>query len=107
MLSEMKAKLVLAEICDVRDGAWFTAMEETKWFNCVSNVLELGRRTGQALVSGRKVLVECQEGRDWSSVVSALAQLYADPFYRTIAGFCVLIEKEFCNFGYPVCSRTF
>jgi myotubularin-related protein 5/13 len=38
--------------------------------------------------------------------VSALAQLFMDPHYRTISGFADLVEKEFSAFGHRYGHRN-
>jgi myotubularin-related protein 1/2 len=50
--------------------------------------------------------VHCSDGWDRTSQLSALAQVLIDPFYRTIDGFAILIEKEFCSFGHMFFSRS-
>lgn len=45
-------------------------------------------------------------GRDRTSQVCALAQIFLDPHYRTMAGFAHLIEKDFLSFGHPFHLRT-
>ena len=42
---------------------------------------------------GRQLILVEQMGTDRTCQVSALAQVIIDPFYRTIAGFSILIEK--------------
>lgn len=46
------------------------------------------------------VIVHCSDGWDRTSQMSALAQIMLDPYYRTIHGFCVLIEKDWISFGH-------
>lgn len=46
-------------------------------------------------------MLQCPEGYDRTPQISALAQIMLDPFYRTLTGFPVLVEKEFVSFGHP------
>ena len=53
-----------------------------------------------ALQEGDACLVHCSDGWDRTSQLTSLAQLLLDPTYRSIKGFCQLIEKEWCGFGF-------
>lgn len=46
------------------------------------------------------VLVHCSDGWDRTAQLTALSMLMLDPYYRTIKGFEVLIEKEWLSFGH-------
>lgn len=46
------------------------------------------------------VLVHCSDGWDRTAQLTALSMLMLDPYYRTIKGFEVLIEKEWVSFGH-------
>ncbi|KAG5437127.1 hypothetical protein PCANB_001103, partial [Pneumocystis canis] len=51
------------------------------------------------------VLIHCSDGWDRTSLLSSLAQLCLDPYYRTFEGFMVLIEKDWLSFGYRFAAR--
>ncbi|RPB21933.1 phosphatases II [Terfezia boudieri ATCC MYA-4762] len=52
------------------------------------------------------VLIHCSDGWDRTSQLSALAQLCLDPYYRTIEGFMVLVEKDWVSFGHRFRDRS-
>ena len=45
------------------------------------------------------------ESRDTSAIISSLAQLIMDPYYRTIHGFQSLVQKEWVMLGHPFANR--
>jgi hypothetical protein len=51
------------------------------------------------------VLVHCSDGWDRTAQMCLLTQLILDPHYRTLQGFCLLVEKEFCTFGFKFQDR--
>ena len=51
------------------------------------------------------VLVHCSDGWDRTSQMTALTQLMLDPYYRTVKGFQVLIEKDWLSFGHMFGKR--
>ena len=52
------------------------------------------------------VMVALEDGWDLTSQVSSIAQLLLDPYYRTIEGFSVLVEKEWLAMGYRFTRRN-
>ena len=54
------------------------------------------------LVARRKasVVLHCSDGWDRTSQCCALAELCLDPYYRTVVGFEVLLEKDWLAFGH-------
>jgi hypothetical protein len=51
------------------------------------------------------VLVHCSDGWDRTAGLTSLAQMVIDPYYRTLQGFAVLVEKEWCAFGHRFAKR--
>ena len=74
----------------------------------VVNILEKGAPAGprapprtQLMTggAGESVVVQNFNGRDAVSTIVSLVQICVDPYYRTMHGFAVLIEKEWIAFG--------
>lgn len=82
------------------------ALTKTQWLHRLSIILQsVDRITKSVHLNNTNVLIHCSDGWDRTSQVSALAQLCLDPYYRTIEGFIVLIEKEWLSFGFKFATR--
>eukprot|EP01132_Coremiostelium_polycephalum_P004941 gene4941-6158_t len=51
------------------------------------------------------IVIHCSDGWDRTSQLSSLSMLLLDPYYRTIRGFQLLIEKEWLSFGHKFQQR--
>lgn len=86
--------------------SWFTLLDNTKWFHNLASLLKAAVVIVDAItIQERPVLVHCSDGWDRTPQVIALAQLMLDPYYRTIEGFQVLIEREWLQFGHKFADR--
>ena len=75
--------------------------------SCTSTVLILATlRYSPRNYSGSHVLIHCSDGWDRTSQLRALSQRCLDPYYRTMEGFMVLIEKDWLSFGHMFRHRS-
>ncbi|ODV66907.1 phosphatases II [Hyphopichia burtonii NRRL Y-1933] len=82
------------------------SLNKTQWLHRISIVLQsVDRITKSVHLNNTNVVIHCSDGWDRTSQVSALLQLCLDPYYRTIEGFMVLIEKEWVSFGFKFATR--
>ena len=51
------------------------------------------------------VLVHCSDGWDRTSQICSVTQVILDPYYRSIEGLAVLIEKDWCAVGHKFQDR--
>lgn len=99
----------LKALCD--DGSeekWFSRLEQTGWLKHVQSVLSAGCALARKMSTQElSCIVHCSDGWDRTSQMTSLCQLMLDPYFRTISGFCILIEKEWLSFGHMFTNRTF
>lgn len=93
----------LKEICFPAndDQKWLSAVENSLWLKHIKYVLAGAVRIVDKIENmSTSVVVHCSDGWDRTSQLTALAMLLLDPYYRTMKGFEVLIEKEWLSFGH-------
>ncbi|ETS76016.1 hypothetical protein PFICI_12960 [Pestalotiopsis fici W106-1] len=82
-------------------------LQKSAWLKHISGVLDgsalIARQVG---VRHSHVLIHCSDGWDRTSQLSALSQIMLDPFYRTIEGFIILVEKDWLSFGHMFHQRS-
>jgi myotubularin-related protein 6/7/8 len=82
------------------------ALRRSGWLRHISAILEGTRLiTRNVHVNSSHVLIHCSDGWDRTSQLSSLTQICLDPFYRTMRGFAVLIEKDWLSFGFKFLDR--
>lgn len=84
---------------------WETRIEQTQWLLHVQSLVRGSYFISQHVDSGGAALVHCSDGWDRTSQLVALSLLLIDPYYRTYAGFQVLLEREWLSFGHRFHDR--
>lgn len=87
------------------DEKFLTLLDKTSWMLYSSLCLKTANEAAGYLRSGESVALQENDGRDMCCLVSSLVQVLLDPFYRTITGFQVLIQKEWVALGHPFSDR--
>lgn len=82
-------------------------LAKSNWIKHIANILDgvslIARTVG---IMHSHVLIHCSDGWDRTSQLSALSQILLDPYYRTLEGFIVLVEKDWLSFGHMFRHRT-
>ncbi|KAJ1354474.1 Carrier protein, mitochondrial [Parelaphostrongylus tenuis] len=90
----------------VDEKNYFKLVDESKWLNHIQSIIEGAAQIVTEVERNRNsVLVHCSDGWDRTAQLTSLAMVQLDPYYRTIKGFAVLIEKEWCSFGHKFAHR--
>jgi len=97
----------LLELCSCEnESRWLSRLEGTRWLDLVQHLLQCASLVATKLHHDKEsVLIHCSDGWDRTPQLSSLAQLLLEPYYRTIGGFALLIEKEWLAFGHRFASR--
>lgn len=89
------------------DHTFLKLIEQSEWLEQIKNLLQLSGTIVDLIdLHEANVNISFEDGRDVTCQVSALSQLCLDPYYRTIDGFRVLIEKEWLAFGHRFGHRS-
>ncbi|XP_070615783.1 phosphatidylinositol-3,5-bisphosphate 3-phosphatase MTMR8-like isoform X2 [Erythrolamprus reginae] len=101
----------LLEVCEAKSPSmsdFLTGLENSGWLRHIKAVMDAGVFLAKAVRDeGASVVVHCSDGWDRTAQVCSLACLLLDPFYRTVKGFMVLIEKEWITMGHKFSHRIF
>uniref|UniRef100_A0A8C6CSX1 Myotubularin related protein 6 n=1 Tax=Moschus moschiferus TaxID=68415 RepID=A0A8C6CSX1_MOSMO len=85
---------------------FYSGLESSGWLRHIKAVMDAAIFLAKAIaVESASVLVHCSDGWDRTSQVCSLGSLLLDPYYRTIRGFMVLIEKDWISFGHKFSER--
>ncbi|CAB3368858.1 Hypothetical predicted protein [Cloeon dipterum] len=98
----------LKELCfpNIDETRWLTGLESTLWLKHIRYILAGAIRIVDRLENHKtSVLVHCSDGWDRTAQLTGLAMIMLDPYYRTIRGFEVLVEKEWLSFGHKFAHR--
>ncbi|KAL8945709.1 MAG: hypothetical protein Q9222_007788 [Ikaeria aurantiellina] len=83
------------------------ALHRSGWLKHIAGILDgAGLIARQVALQHSHVLIHCSDGWDRTSQLSALSQLCLDPYYRTLEGFIVLVEKDWLSFGHMFNHRS-
>lgn len=85
---------------------WHTNLESTQWLDHLRAILNGAIRIVDKIENHKtSLIVHCSDGWDRTSQLTSLAMIMLDPYYRTLKGFEVLIEKEWISFGHKFLQR--
>lgn len=84
----------------------FKTGKESNWYGHIQTIMAGACMICECLTKLRcHAMIHCSDGWDRTSQLSSLAMLLLDPYYRTLRGFCILIEKEWRSFGHMFATR--
>eukprot|EP01006_Ploeotia_vitrea_P031533 TRINITY_DN63874_c0_g1_i1.p1 TRINITY_DN63874_c0_g1~~TRINITY_DN63874_c0_g1_i1.p1 ORF type:complete len:1121 (+),score=591.58 TRINITY_DN63874_c0_g1_i1:188-3364(+) len=93
-------------VADTGSAVFNKMVDDSNWLNHVRLVLQAAANAAVLVhFKNASCLVHCSDGWDRTAQITALAQLMLDPFFRTIRGFAVLIQKEWLSFGHKFGQR--
>ncbi|VBB30109.1 unnamed protein product [Acanthocheilonema viteae] len=84
---------------------YYKQLEASGWLKHVLALLECGNFLAISIARGISCVVHCSDGWDRTAQSVSIAQLLLDPFFRTIKGFQILIEKDWLGFGHKFDDR--
>ncbi|OAP58053.1 hypothetical protein AYL99_07143 [Fonsecaea erecta] len=82
-------------------------LQKSNWLKHIGLILDgSGLIARQVGLQHSHVLIHCSDGWDRTSQLSSLSQICLDPYYRTMEGFMILVEKDWLSFGHMFKHRS-
>ena len=82
-------------------GSLYKDIEKSGWLDLVRKLLIAAKDIATVMDNHEKnVLIHWSDGWDRTAQLGTLVQIILDPFYRTLKGFQILIEKDWVSFGH-------
>ena len=82
-----------------------SALDSSSWLKHIKIILDSTCIITEKIRGNGNVLIHCSDGWDRTAQLSSLASICLDPYYRTIRGLQILIEKEWLSFGHKFSER--
>ncbi|XP_063768362.1 myotubularin-related protein 6 isoform X2 [Eleginops maclovinus] len=106
MRTSLQKMLEVAGTRSLTMSDYLVGLESSGWLRHIKAVVDAAIFLTKAVtVEGASVLVHCSDGWDRTAQVCSLGELLMDPYYRTMKGLMVLIEKDWISFGHKFADR--
>ena len=86
--------------------SYMSQLVDSKWLAHIRAVMDTTVQIVKYVLAGHSVLIHCSDGWDRTAQTCSLAGFMLEPYYRTIRGFIVLVEKEWLGFGHKMSDRN-
>ncbi|CAF1474994.1 unnamed protein product [Adineta steineri] len=97
------------DACEMKNPSmnqYLNALDSSSWLQHIKAVLDAAIFIARAIdIEKKNVLVHCSDGWDRTAQCCSLSSLLLCPYYRSIHGFRMLIEKEWLSFGHKFSDR--
>lgn len=95
-----------AKLFRQQDDKFLKSLENSSWALYSSLCIQQADIAAREMrCQDKSVILQENDGRDLSCIVSSLVQIILDPYCRTINGFQSLIQKEWVALGHPFSDR--
>lgn len=89
------------------DKAALNSDKGSSWLKYIRLILSSTDTLVKSIIFNRSnLLIHCSDGWDRTAQISSLVQICLDPFYRTLDGFMILVEKDWLAFGHRFAERS-
>lgn len=90
----------------MKNEDFWSKIESTDWLEYIYLLLKYSCDILNTFLDKKTVIIHCPEGDDYTTQLISITELLFDPYYRTLNGFIVLVEKEWLSFGHQFGVRN-